>query len=145
MQVDIQVRDWRYYWRIWQLKSFCYKVIQNAWAGDEQAEVSVVLADDSFVQSLNKKYRHKDKPTNVLSFENEGLMAGDIVVAYQTTLREAKEKGISFQAHLAHLLTHGTLHLQGYDHLTDKQAEKMEHLEIKLLEKLGYQNPYKEI
>ena len=144
MQVDIQVRDWHYYGRIWQLRFFCQKVIQNAWNGDEKAEVSVVLADDSFVQSLNKQYRHKDKPTNVLSFENEGLMAGDIVVAYQTTLREAKEKGISFQAHLAHLLTHGTLHLQGYDHLTDKQAEKMEKLEIKLLQKLGYKNPYKE-
>ena len=72
-------------------------------------------------------------------------MAGDIVVAYQTTLHEAKERGIAFRAHLAHLLTHGTLHLQGYDHLTDKQAEKMEKLEIKLLKKLGYQNPYKEI
>ena len=144
MQVDIQVRNWHYYRHIWRLKAFCQKVIQNAWKGDEKAEVSVVLADDDFVQSLNKQYRHKDKPTNVLSFENEGLMAGDIVVAYQTTLRESKEKGIPFRAHLAHLLTHGTLHLQGYDHLTDKQAEKMEKLEIKLLHKLGYENPYKE-
>lgn len=144
MQVDIQVRKWCYYGRVWQLKSFCQSVIQNAWKGDEQAEVSVVLADDNFVQSLNKQYRHKDKPTNVLSFENEGLMAGDIVVAYETTLRESKEKGIPFRAHLAHLLTHGILHLQGYDHMTDKQAEKMEKLEIKLLQKLGYENPYKE-
>ena len=144
MQVEIQVRNWHYYVRIWRLKSFCRRVIQNAWKGDERAEVSVVLADDDFVQSLNKQYRHKDQPTNVLSFENEGLMAGDIVVAYQTTLRESKDKGISFRAHLAHLLTHGTLHLQGYDHVTDKQAEKMEKLEIKLLQKLGYENPYKE-
>ena len=145
MQVDIQVRNWRYYWHILRLKSFCQKVIQNAWAGDVKSEISVVLADDDFVQNLNKLYRHKDMPTNVLSFENGGLLAGDIVVAYQTTSREAKEKGISFRAHLAHLLTHGTLHLQGYDHLTDKQAEKMEKLEIKLLKKLGYQNPYKEM
>ena len=144
MQIDIQVRDWRYYIRVGRLKSFCQKVIQNAWLGDENAEISVVLADDDFVQSLNRQYRHTNKPTNVLSFENEGLMAGDIVVAYQTTLRESKEKGISFRAHLAHLLTHGTLHLQGYDHLIDKQAEKMEKLEIKLLKKLGYQNPYGE-
>ena len=145
MQIDIQVSNWFYYGRIWRLRSFCRKVIQNAWQGDERAEISVVLADDDFVRNLNKQYRHKDKPTNVLSFENEGLLAGDIVVAYQTTLREAREQGISFRAHLAHLLTHGTLHLQGYDHLTDKQAEKMEKLEIKLLKKLGYNNPYKEI
>ena len=145
MQVGIQVHNWRYYGRVGRLKSFCQKVIQNAWTGDEGAEVSVVLANDDFVQSLNKQYRHKNKPTNVLSFENEGLLAGDIVVAYQTTKKEAKEKGISFSAHLAHLLTHGTLHLQGYDHLNDKQAQKMEKLEIKLLEKMGYENPYKEI
>ena len=144
MQVDIQVRNWRYYGRIFQLKSFCKKVIENAWKGDDKAEVSLVLADDAFVWKLNKQYRHKDKPTNVLSFENEGLLAGDIVVAYQTTLREAKEQGISFRAHLAHLLTHGTLHLQGYDHLTDKQAQKMEKLEVQLLAKMGYKNPYKE-
>ena len=144
MQIDIQVRYWCYYAHIWQLKSFCRNVIQNAWKGDKKAEISLVLADDDFVQNLNKLYRHKDKPTNVLSFENEGLLAGDIVVAYQTTLREAKEQGISFRAHLAHLLTHGTLHLQGFDHLTDKQALKMEKLETQLLAKLGYQNPYKE-
>jgi len=144
MQVDIQVRHWGYYTCIFRLKSFCQKVIENAWQGDEKAEISVVLSDDNFVRSLNKQYRHKDRPTNVLSFENEGLMAGDIVVAYQTTLRESREKGISFRAHLAHLLTHGALHLQGYDHLTDKQAEKMEKLEVKFLKKLGYQNPYKE-
>ena len=145
MQVDIQVFDKRYYLHILRLKSFCQKVIQNAWQQNDEAEVSLVLADDGFVHSLNKQYRHQDKPTNVLSFENEGLLAGDIVVAYQTTKKEAKEKGISFSAHLAHLLTHGTLHLQGYDHLNDKQAQKMEKLEIKLLEKMGYENHYKEI
>ena len=144
MQIDIRVCNFRYYIRIGRLKSFCRRVIQNAWAGDENAEISLVLADDNFVRSLNKQYRHKDKPTNVLSFENEGLMAGDIVIAYQTTLLEAREKHISFRAHLAHLLTHGTLHLQGWDHLTDKQADKMEKMEIRLLKKLGYQNPYEE-
>ncbi|MBE6446066.1 MAG: rRNA maturation RNase YbeY [Alphaproteobacteria bacterium] len=145
MQIDIQIRDKRYYLHILRLKSFCQKVIQNAWKGNDEAELSLVLADDDFVQSLNKQYRHQDKPTNVLSFENEGIFAGDIVVAYQTTKKEAKEKDVSFSAHLAHLLTHGTLHLQGYDHLNDKQADKMEKLEVKLLKKLGYDNPYKEI
>ena len=104
--------------------------------------VSVVLADNDFVQRLNKQYRGKDNPTNVLSFENELPLAGDIVVAYGVTRDEAKAQGKSFSAHLAHLLTHGTLHLQGYDHLNDKQAKKMEQLEIKLMKRLGYKNPY---
>ena len=113
--------------------------------GQPDAEISVVLADDDFVHALNKQYRGKDKPTNVLSFENEGIQAGDIVVAYGVLTREAKEMHKPFLVHLAHLLVHGTLHLQGYDHLTDKQANKMEKLEIKLLKEMGYDNPYSEV
>lgn len=144
MQIEIQVRDLRFYLHHLAIKKFCRKVIENAWAGDERAEVSVVLADDDFVHQLNKQYRGKDKPTNVLSFENEGLCAGDIVIAYGVLKREAYEEQKPFLSHLAHLLTHGTLHLQGYDHLTDKQANKMEKKEIQLLKKLNYPNPYQE-
>ena len=144
MQIEIQVRDLRFYLHHFAIKKFCRKVIENAWAGDERAEVSVVLADDDFVHQLNKQYRGKDKPTNVLSFENEGLCAGDIVIAYGVLKREAHSEQKSFLSHLAHLLTHGTLHQQGYDHLTDKQANKMEKKEIQLLKKLGYPNPYQE-
>lgn len=144
MQIEIQVRDLRFYLHHLAIKKFCRKVIKNAWAGDERAEVSVVLADDDFVHQLNKQYRGKDKPTNVLSFENEGLCAGDIVIAYGVLKREAHSEQKPFLSHLAHLLTHGTLHLQGYDHLTDKQANKMEKKEIQLLKKLGYPNPYQE-
>ena len=79
----------------------------------------------------------------MLSFENEPPLAGDIVVAYGVTKAEAKAQGKTFAAHLAHLLTHGALHLQGYDHLTDRQAQKMEKLETKLMKKLGYADPYK--
>lgn len=141
--VEIQVQD-KHFWRLICPKDFCRRVILSAWRGDSNAEISVVLADDSFVHALNKQYRNKDKPTNVLSFENEGLCAGDIVVAYGVLVREAKEQKKSFRAHLAHLLVHGTLHLQGYDHLTEKQAEKMEKLETKIMQKLGYSDPYKE-
>ena len=142
MQTDIQVLDKHFYLKRPLLKKFCRCVVQNAWQGPTDAVVSVVLASNDFVQNLNKQYRGKDKPTNVLSFENEWPLAGDIVVAYGVTRDEAKAQGKTFSAHLAHLLTHGTLHLQGYDHLTDKQAEKMENLEIKLMHKLGYKNPY---
>ena len=143
MQINIQVLDKHFYFARLGLRRFCRKVVQNAWHGDEDAIVSVVLANNDFVQDLNRRYRGKDKPTNVLSFENEAPLAGDIVVAYGVTRDEAKAQGKTFAAHLAHLLTHGTLHLQGYDHLNKKEAEKMERLEINLMKKLGYQNPYK--
>ena len=141
--VEIQIRD-KHFWRLVCPRSFCSHVVKSAWSGSPDAEISLVLADDNFVHQLNKQYRNQDRPTNVLSFENEGLCAGDIVVAYGVLVREAKDQHKSFRAHLAHLLVHGTLHLQGYDHLTDKQAKKMEHLETKIMQKLGYPDPYKE-
>ena len=141
--VDIQIRDKRF-WRLICPRSFCRHIVESAWKGAEEAEISVVLADDGFVHQLNKHYRGKDKPTNVLSFENEGLCAGDIVVAYGVLVREAHEQHKSFRAHLAHLLVHGTLHLQKYDHLTDKEATKMERLETKIMQQLGYPDPYQE-
>ena len=142
MQIDIQILDKHFYFKKFLLKRFCQHVIQNAWQGDQDVIVSVVLANNDFVHDLNKRYRGKDSPTNVLSFENEPPLVGDIVVAYGVTKDEAKAQGKTFLAHLAHLLTHGALHLQGYDHLTDKQAQKMERLETKLMKKLGYPNPY---
>ena len=141
--VDIQIRDKRF-WRLVRPRAFCRHVIDAAWMGDPAAEISVVLADNDFVHTLNKQYRGKDNPTNVLSFENEGLCAGDIVIAYGVLSREAQEQKKTFRSHLAHLLVHGTLHLQKYDHLTDRQANKMEKLETKIMQKLGYPDPYKE-
>ena len=145
MQIDVQVRDKRFYLKNLRIKSFCQGVIAAAWLGRADAEISVVLADNNFVHVLNKQYRGQDKPTNVLSFENEGIQAGDIVVAYGVLAHEAKEMHKPFLTHLAHLLVHGTLHLQGYDHITDKQAQKMEKLEIKLLQDMGYPDPYSEV
>ena len=143
MQIDVQVLDRHFYLKRLRLKAFCRRVIRNAWHGSEDAVISVVLANNDFVHQLNKAYRGKDSPTNVLSFENELPLAGDIVVAYGVTRDEAKAQDKTFSAHLAHLLTHGTLHLQGYDHLTEKQALKMERLETEFMQKLGYEDPYK--
>jgi len=143
MQIDVQVLDKHFYFQKIFLKRFCCGVIENAWQGASDVIVSVVLANNEFVHDLNKRYRHKDCSTNVLSFENEAPLAGDIIVAYGVTRDEAKAQGKTFEAHLAHLLTHGALHLQGYDHLTERQAQKMEALEKKLMKQLGYQNPYK--
>jgi probable rRNA maturation factor len=120
------------------------------------AEISIRLTDDAEVQALNRDYRGKDKPTNVLSFpqyapdeiarstncEGPELLLGDVVLALETCAREASEKGLSLADHAAHLIIHGTLHLLGHDHIKDEAAEAMEALEVKALASLGIGNPY---
>ena len=105
-------------------------------------EMAVVLADDAFVRELNHTYRGFDKATNVLSFQGDGDDLGDIVLALETVEREAREQNKSFKTHAQHLLVHGTLHLLGYDHELEKEAAKMEKLEVKILKTLGICNPY---
>ena len=118
--------------------------------------VSLLFTSDAEVHTLNREWRRRDKPTNVLSFpmleraELEGLrpdgppvMLGDIALAYETCAREAQEKGITLEAHAAHLIVHGLLHLAGHDHVdSDEQAEAMEALETRILAKLGLADPY---
>lgn len=116
----------------------------------EGAEVSTVFTNDAQVHALNKQWRGIDKPTNVLSFAaNDGVppdqwspLLGDIVLARETLEREAGEQGKSFNAHLLHLIIHGFLHLLGYDHETDGEAEEMEDLERKILAQLDVADPY---
>ncbi len=124
--------------------------------GPFQAELSVKLSDDAEVQQLNAAYRGKDKPTNVLSFpmiqtdllgslagtDDGEVLLGDIILARETCLREAEERRISLADHATHLIIHGTLHLIGYDHESDAEAEDMEALEIRALETLGLADPY---
>ena len=105
-------------------------------------ELSLVLSDDAQVRVLNRDYRGKDKATNVLSFPQSGMLLGDIVLARETVAREALAKGVSFEAHTAHLIMHGWLHLQGFDHEGEVEAEEMEAIEIAALETLGIDNPY---
>jgi probable rRNA maturation factor len=115
----------------------------------EETEISLLLCDDAFVQELNRRWRGQDKPTNVLSFpaaEDEGferLLLGDIAVAYETMAREAEAEGKSLKAHFCHLTVHGLLHLLGYDHETDAEADEMEDLERKILAALGIDDPYR--
>ena len=105
--------------------------------------VSVVLSSDAEVKALNRDYRGKDKPTNVLSFPmGEDNELGDIVLAFETVKKEAAEQKKSFRAHTAHLVVHGTLHLLGYDHMTDKEADDMQSREIALLKAFKIKNPY---
>lgn len=118
--------------------------------------VSLLFTSDSEVHTLNREWRERDKPTNVLSFpmlervELESLpadgppvMLGDIALAYETCAREAEEKGVSLEHHATHLIVHGLLHLAGHDHVdSDTQAEQMEALETAILAKLGIPDPY---
>jgi probable rRNA maturation factor len=112
-------------------------------------EVSVLLADDAMVRTLNRDFRGFDKPTNVLSFpagpQAAGMprLLGDIAVAYETLVREAADEGKPVLHHLAHLAVHGFLHLMGYDHETDSEAEAMEALEREILSALRIPDPYR--
>ena len=110
-------------------------------------EITVALTDDVEMRELNRTWRSKDEPTNVLSFPagdapGEEAMLGDVVIAYETTEAEAVAAGISLSDHVSHLVVHGVLHLLGFDHLDDAEAEQMEDLERKALASLGIADPY---
>jgi probable rRNA maturation factor len=113
----------------------------------EGGDVSLWLADDAALRSLNLRWRGIDKPTNVLSFPSavrlgEATTLGDIALAYETLAREAEDLGVPLADRYRHLLVHGFLHLIGYDHETDTEAERMEALETKILTRLGAADPY---
>lgn len=114
-------------------------------ASDLPAEIAVRFVDAEEGRGLNRDYRHKDYATNVLSFAyaSEPMVAGDLVVCLPVVLREAAEQGKSAEAHFAHLIVHGMLHLLGYDHETGiEDAERMEAKEREILAGLGYPDPY---
>jgi probable rRNA maturation factor len=117
-------------------------------------EISILLTNDESIRILNNDYRGKDSPTNVLSFPSEfynpgeysdiddDLILGDLAFSYEIIQKEAKEQKKSFKEHFSHLAVHGILHLLGYDHINDDDADKMEGIEIVVLEAMGIKNPY---
>ena len=111
---------------------------------EADAEITVRIVDAIEGQALNRDYRKKDDATNVLTFDytQEPVVTADLVLCAPVVAREAKEQGKTLQAHYAHLLVHGTLHAQGWDHELDEDAEVMEMRETDVLARLGFENPY---
>lgn len=132
-----------------QFRRWAWQAVKQQY---HRAEISVVLLDEEEARACNRDYRGKDYATNVLSFaldEGETLPAlldglhGDLVICPQVVLKEAAEQGKTPEQHYAHLTVHGVLHLMGYDHIEETEAEEMEALETELLHQLAYPDPYK--
>lgn len=145
MDIIVKAEGWREaVTEIEQMAENAIAIILEKLDTPKLGELSLALVDDAEIQKLNRDFRHKDKPTNVLSFPDNGPapLLGDIVIALDTVQREAGEKLVSVSDHTAHLIIHGFLHLQGFDHETEAQAAKMEALEIAALRSLNIDNPY---
>ena len=148
LAIDVLVRS-----RKWNAEPRAGTIVRKAIraaataASTPRAELAIVLTDDSAIHALNRDWRGQNKPTNVLSFpaarpRGRAAQLGDIVIAFETTAREARSEGKPLRHHLAHLAVHGFLHLVGYDHDKDRDAKKMESLEVEILAELGVPDPY---
>ncbi len=157
MQLDIDIEGWPAgEWEALAERAAGAAAEVEPALANARLHTSVLFTSDAEVHTLNREWRDRDKPTNVLSFpmlERRDLlelapdgppeMLGDIALAHETCAREAVEKGISLEHHATHLIVHGLLHLAGHDHVdSDELAEKMEALEIAALAKLGIADPY---
>jgi len=155
IELDIMVEagDWA---RLEDAEALAQRASEAAVAAagkaDDDFEVSVMLTDDAHMREINRAWRGKDKPTNVLSFpapEQPGVAGprhlGDIALAYETLARESEEESKDLAHHFAHLIVHGVLHLLGYDHEDEAEADIMEALEVKALATLGIADPYRDM
>ncbi|GJL84670.1 MAG: endoribonuclease YbeY [Micavibrio sp.] len=144
-QIDIAVPEERWESALPGLHDLTKEAVNTALSltKNEATEISIVFANNTFIQGLNNRYRNKDKPTNVLSFpQDDGESLGDVVLALETIEQESTEQKKALEDHVKHLIVHGTLHLLGLDHENDVEAAEMEALEIRALKALGVKNPY---
>ncbi len=156
-EIDVIIKDDRWTKKFKHIEDHIRTVIETVLVNyipalTEHVEISCVLDTNEGIRILNKKYRGKDKPTNVLSFPQTTplelaekvayLCLGDIVVAYETIVQESEEQKKTCEHHLTHMLVHSCLHLLHYDHEDQDEAEEMEKLEVEILEKMSIKNPY---
>ncbi|WP_017937498.1 rRNA maturation RNase YbeY [Zestomonas thermotolerans] len=148
VELDLQIATSASVPTLEQFRRWCELALRQR-QGD--SELTIRLADEPEARELNRTYRHKDYATNVLSFPAEVPdelldipLLGDLVICPAVVEREAAEQGKSLEAHWAHLVIHGCLHLLGYDHIEDAEAEEMEALERELLAELGHPDPYRD-
>jgi probable rRNA maturation factor len=147
--IDIAVEDARWT-AVPGLRSLCRQAVLAALGPEAcRREVALLLADDARLRELNRRFRAIDKPTNVLAFPAGGgplpegpRPLGDVALAYETVAREAAEQGKALAAHLTHLVIHGVLHLLGHDHADDREAAAMEAVEVAVMARLGFADPY---
>ncbi|MCR9195859.1 MAG: rRNA maturation RNase YbeY [Hyphomonas sp.] len=147
IELDLRIADAAWTDAVAEISTICQTAL-DAGAAQKRAsgEVSLLLTDDAEIQALNRDWRGKDKPTDVLSFPASELDApflGDIAVSLGVTRQDAAAKKIGLDQHLSHLLIHGLMHLLGHDHKDDTEAAEMESLEIAALASLGWPDPYK--
>ncbi len=145
LEASTLIDDERFLKQIEKIEEYCQNISEKSWELAKkynkelpynEVEVSILLTDDEKIQELNKNYRGKNKPTNVISFasiDSEELdidffTAGDIIISYDTVLRESEN--IGFKNHFTHLLVHGMLHLAGFDHINDDDADNIEAIEV---------------
>lgn len=142
--IDIEIEDAAWTTALPEAEAVALRAARAA-LGEDGGGVAILLTDDATVADLNIRFRDKPGPTNVLSFpapENPEEHLGDIALAYGVCAREAEEQDKPFAHHLQHLVAHGVLHLLGYDHLQDEEAEEMEAQERRILAGLGVPDPY---
>ena len=147
IELDLRIVDPAWSETIPDLAAICETAL-NAGAAQMSVsgEVSVLLTGNDNIQTLNKDWRGKDKPTDVLSFPSDPMdhpFLGDIALAFGVTQMDAKDRALDLAQHLSHLLIHGLLHLLGHDHKDDTEAAEMESLEIAALASLGWPDPYR--
>ena len=144
LKIVLRVED-----RRWRRNPETLKLIRRAArmalksTNESVGTLTILLADDAVLKGLNAKFRGKPRTTNVLSFPSpDPSYLGDIAIAYGITAREARAQGKRIKAHAAHLVVHGVLHLSGFDHHNEAEASNMEALEVQILARLGFSNPY---
>ncbi len=154
MSINLEIRHKNWINLVRDPKELCLSAaraaLKSVGVSGQNIEIGVILADNKFVQILNQKWLGKDYPTNVLAFPNQERhddssrlnLLGDIVIAFGVVKQEAKDQKKTISDHVAHMIVHGTLHLLGYDHISEKSAVEMELLEINALSGINIADPY---